>query len=200
MADEDCPLCQLMADQPGPVFWHLDGCNMDDDFPFSFHATREEWEKERRSWEEFNRRFEEEQKGREAGLLEDDASGDDEAGAPSVWVRSLSNTDGADVPPSIVLFGIGSHLAELGSDLNASPDTAALADRLNRHFDNLRAALGEPSAALVEPVVERFCEELRSVTEARMDLADKCADLERQLTEFAARVSGESGWDDDLPF
>jgi hypothetical protein len=28
----------------GPAFWHLDGCNMDYDFAFSFCRTREEWE------------------------------------------------------------------------------------------------------------------------------------------------------------
>jgi hypothetical protein len=46
--DDDCPLCQAMADGDfGPGFWHLDGCNMDDDFAFSFCSTREEWEAER---------------------------------------------------------------------------------------------------------------------------------------------------------
>lgn len=24
---------------PGPMFWHLDGGNLDDDFAFSFHRT-----------------------------------------------------------------------------------------------------------------------------------------------------------------
>ena len=44
MVDADCPLCQMMAES-GTVFWGLDGCHMDDDFPFAlFEATREEWE------------------------------------------------------------------------------------------------------------------------------------------------------------
>jgi hypothetical protein len=59
IVDHDCPLCQMMADGlSGPVFWHLDGCNMDSDFAFSFHATSEEWEAEQREYEEFNRKFE----------------------------------------------------------------------------------------------------------------------------------------------
>ncbi|MBN1566993.1 MAG: hypothetical protein JXA73_04045 [Acidobacteria bacterium] len=46
--DDDCPLCQDLAKEKfGPGFWHLDGCNMDDDFAFSFCRTREEWEEER---------------------------------------------------------------------------------------------------------------------------------------------------------
>lgn len=45
MVDPDCPCCQMMADLPGPVFWHLDGCNMDDDFAFDISCTtREQWE------------------------------------------------------------------------------------------------------------------------------------------------------------
>jgi hypothetical protein len=58
MVDEDCPVCQAMAeDLETPMFWHLDGSEMDDCFEFSFHKTLEEWEAERRRWEEFRRKF-----------------------------------------------------------------------------------------------------------------------------------------------
>ncbi len=50
--EDDCPLCQEMAKgEFGPGFWHLDGCNMDDDFAFSFCRTREEWEEEHGSFD-----------------------------------------------------------------------------------------------------------------------------------------------------
>jgi len=48
--DEDCPCCRAMSEHSGPTFWHVDGCNMDFGFPFSFHHTREEWEEEEGSW------------------------------------------------------------------------------------------------------------------------------------------------------
>ncbi|MHC4178775.1 MAG: hypothetical protein ACYSWU_14790 [Planctomycetota bacterium] len=64
----------------------------------------------------------------------------------------------------------------------------------------MRAAIGDPSAALVEPVVQRFCEELQSVSAARPDLGEKCTDLERQLNEFATQLSAEEDREDDLPF
>ncbi len=185
----------MMAEHMGPVFCHLDGCNMDDDFPFSFHPTRQQWEEERREWEEFNRRLD-----AERNRQEDDMPRHDEPESSSVWQRSFSNPDEQHEPPSIRLFGIGSHVAELAVDLNASPHTASFARSLNRHFGNLRAAIGDSSPALVEPVVQRFCEELHSVTEARADLADKCADLERQLNELAARLSLDEDWHGDLPF
>ncbi|MGB9179225.1 MAG: hypothetical protein WCB68_08250 [Pyrinomonadaceae bacterium] len=57
--DEDCEVCEAMAiDFETPVFWHLDGCNMDDRFEFSFYNTLEEFEEEERRWKEFNREFE----------------------------------------------------------------------------------------------------------------------------------------------
>jgi len=70
MMDKDCPICQAMADDlETPMFWHLDGSEMDDRFEFSFCRTREEWEAERREWEEFNRRFDREWELREAKPL-----------------------------------------------------------------------------------------------------------------------------------
>ncbi len=36
--DPDCSCCQMMAELPGPTFWHLDGCNMDDEFAFNIHC------------------------------------------------------------------------------------------------------------------------------------------------------------------
>jgi len=59
--DEDCPVCQMMGAETGlgleVGFWHLDGCNMDDDFAFTSFRTLEEWETDRRQWEEFNEKF-----------------------------------------------------------------------------------------------------------------------------------------------
>ena len=68
MIDDDCDLCRLMADEIGegfgPAFWYLDGCNMDDRFEFSTHATREEWEAELREREEFYERFDREREAK----------------------------------------------------------------------------------------------------------------------------------------
>ena len=68
--DPDCPICEMTADPliGGPTFMHLDGHHLDleDNWVFSFHATREDWEAERREWEERNRKFNEEWAAREA--------------------------------------------------------------------------------------------------------------------------------------
>ncbi len=195
VVDPDCPLCQMMAEGMGPMFWHLDGCNMDQDFPFSFHRTREEWEEDNRRWEELNRKFEEEEKLRKAGLAANDSDQ-----STSVWKHSFSDPDLESQPPEILLFGIGGHLAELDGDLKTSPETESSVAILNRQFGNLREAVSEPSAALVEPVVQRFCDELYVLTEVRPDLTEKCEDLERQLHHFATLLLGEGAGKDDLPF
>lgn len=189
MIDHDCPLCQMMADEPSPMFWHLDGCNMDDDFAFSFHRTREEWEAERRDWEDFDRRFEEEQRSKIANAAE---LGD------SVWQTSFSaDTMGTSVELS--LFGLGAHLAELIQDLKDTGAATVIIDGLNREFGNLRDSAQDPAATLVEAVIEKMRDTLATVGATYSALGDKCADLERQLSAFARRLV-DPPWDEELPF
>ena len=70
--DEDCPMCQILAAETGlgleVGFWHLDGCNMDEDFAFSSFRTLEDWENDRQRWEEFNEKFNREWQEREQNL------------------------------------------------------------------------------------------------------------------------------------
>jgi hypothetical protein len=55
--DENCPACQMMANDLEIGFCHLDGCNMDNDFAFSHFKTREEWEAEQRLWESLSTQY-----------------------------------------------------------------------------------------------------------------------------------------------
>ena len=145
--DADCPCCQMLADMPGPMFWHLDGSGMDDEFAFDIsHRTREEWEEERRKWEEHNKRFNAEWTECERLGLAD--SGYGAAAEGSVWRSSFSVGESADVPLGVRLFGIGGHLAELIADIRGGADQSAAApqvlqfiDQLNRDFGNLRELL-----------------------------------------------------------
>jgi hypothetical protein len=192
--DDDCPVCRMMAEDPdmGPMFWNLDGCNMDDDFAFSFHRTHEEWEAEQREYEEWNRRFDEEQKQKHAELE-----------ANSVWKRSFGVADTTEpqyAGPELVLLGIGMHLAELTQDIKDAAGSPGIIDGLNRDFGNLREAAADPSAALVEPVVESFVETLHTVSDDRAELSEKCSDLERQLRLLARKLTDEPLPQEDLPF
>jgi hypothetical protein len=72
VVDDDCPLCRMMAEHDRPTFCHFDGSGMDDDFPYSFCLTRDEWEAENRRREKFAVDFEKHWKHRKDASLEDD--------------------------------------------------------------------------------------------------------------------------------
>ena len=94
MIDSDCEMCQWASDPEfGPTFWHLDGSGMDleDNWVFSFHLTRESWEAERRRWEEHSRKFNEAQAQRRAEIEWAD-------GARIFDDRNLSEKDEEDAP------------------------------------------------------------------------------------------------------
>lgn len=213
MVDPDCPCCQMMADMPGPAFWHLDGCNMDDDFAFDiYHRTREEWEAEQRRWEEHNKKFNAEWAERERlGVTN---SGPLDNGEASIWQSSFSVGESEDVPVGIRVFGIGCHLAELivglrdGNDReNVPPGTQQLIDQLNHSFANVREVLQQADTsladALIDPVIDRFVDALTAVATARPDLAEQCESLTDKLRQLLAPASLSQDWgsdDFDVPF
>ena len=188
MHDPDCPCCQMLADMPGFSFWHLDGCNMDNDFAFSVRfETLAEWEAEERDYEEFARSCEAARKARkELGV-----DYGDEAKDP-LWSSSYTTLDGSEndtaIPIGIRVFGIGGNLAELIGDLHLAEAPQATIDELNRHFGNLRQVLGQTTeagdASLIEPVVERFIEAINSLTSTGPRFERKTADLIRNLSQL----------------
>ncbi|CAN5562677.1 hypothetical protein BH10ACI1_BH10ACI1_11140 [soil metagenome] len=60
LIDEDCEVCEMLAADfiDTPMFWGLDGSNMEyDRFEFSFEQNKDDWEEKQREMEEFNREF-----------------------------------------------------------------------------------------------------------------------------------------------
>jgi hypothetical protein len=170
----------MAADLPGPVFWHLDGCNNDPDFAFSiFCRTREEWEAEERSYQEFNRRFDaeqEEQKELQLDVLDGSRTG-------------YTNPDYAGGSPAIRLHALGIRLSELLVDLQQPQAERALIDRLRRDFGNLREIEGSEAemmkgSSLAEAVAQKFSETLADVVEVRPNLQRKCDWLQKALQRF----------------
>jgi hypothetical protein len=186
--DPDCPCCQMLADLPGPMFWCLDGSHMDNDFAFSFYRTREEWEAEQRKWEELDRRYEEEENTKPDFVTS------------SIWRRSYAAPDALEQSPELALFGLGAHLAELTQDLKDAGAEQCIIDTLNRDFGNLRDLIQNPAAELVDPVTGKMIEALATIAESYPVLADKCADLEKQLCAFAERLGSSAFDDEDVPF
>ncbi len=213
MIDPDCPCCQMMADLPGPAFWHLDGSDMDDDFAFDiYRRTREEWEEERRGWEEHSRRFNAEWSERKRLGVTDSTPRED--GSNAVWSRSFCVGATAGVPLGIRVFGLGCRLAELIVGLRADadresipPETQRHIDQLNRDFGNLRELVQGAdlslTEALIDPVLDRFAETLATVATARPDLAPQCESLTGDLHKLPDPPPPEPTWDTpdgDVPF
>lgn len=58
LIDDNCPCCIAMyEDFDTPVFWHLDGCNMDEQYEFSLYDTHEEWQAEQERFHQFDADF-----------------------------------------------------------------------------------------------------------------------------------------------
>jgi hypothetical protein len=183
IVDHDCPVCQMMADLPGPMFWHLDGCNMDEDFAFSFHRTRPEWEAQQREYEEFGRAF--------------NARWEAEQRGERLWASSYVNPDFMNRSPAAAVEGVAFHLAELVQDMKDAGAGRDAIENLNRRFGNLRDVISGADLALAGPVAERFRESLDSLAAGHPPLAEKFADLERRVSELADRLAeppDESPW------
>ena len=154
---------------------------------------------EQGDWAELDEQWPHEQEAGEGAKNESLRCGDDEPveRSSSVWKHSFSNQALFD-SPTVTLFALGGHLAELIVDLKEAGEAQQRIDALNRDFGNLRQATADASSSLIQPVVASFCDHLLSLAEARAELAPKCRDLERQLREFSGQINGETTW--DVPF
>ena len=154
MVDPDCPCCQMLADMPGPTFWHLDGSGMDwGEFAFAIHhRTHEEWEAEQRDYEEFSRKCDARDAERRRLGVDHPAAGQHPTG--SVWSSSYSIDDSPNVPLGIRLFGIGGHLAELITDLREPIRSEAEVVRLRSELSRVRLhreVITDPFPAAADP-------------------------------------------------
>ncbi len=193
VVDHDCPLCQMMAEDMGPCFWHLDGSHMEHEFTFSTCRTRDQWDEQQRQWQEIDQKFSAEAKSLPSENTKFSAilgAGQPAEPSPPIWDRTFADTKPGDpsVPMEVVLFGIGACLAELGMDLKKQTETAPFVADLNRDFGNLRASVRD-THALVAPVVEHFRDTLNRVGELCPPLGDKCTDIEDQLQRLVTRIN-----------
>ena len=211
--DPDCPCCQMMAEMPGPTFWHFDGSSMDNEFAFDlYHNTLEEWEEDRRSWEEHAKLYDAKRAERERLGVTDSMPRAD--GSIAIWSRSFSVGDIADVPLGIRVFGVGCQLAELivglrgGADRETTaPEAQRHIDQLNRDFGNLRDILQSSDAslvgALIDPVLHRFAATLDDAATADPGLALQCESITTNLHKLLNPPPPEPTWDShdsDIPF
>lgn len=202
MIDEDCPLCRLQAEWPGPIFWHLDGCNMDGDFAFSFyHETLQEWEDEKREEEESSRRFHARRAEQERLGVKYPGPDATYVNPDIAWKLSFSAHRYTEAPLKIRLFAIGEPLSRLIVDLKEPPQEACsdsstppreqreLADGLAEGFCSLREIVESPDPrvethSIILRHLARLRDVLQAVAETRPELTFGCADLQNRLSRF----------------
>lgn len=185
MADCDCPLCQMMAEN-GPVFWYLDEYHMDDGFAFSYYKTYEEWEREGGIRQPSEMIVLPPLSGKKAAAA---AEAMREAGTRGFWQSGGFPASSAQAV-ELGLFALGGMLAELLCDLkNTAPEIARPhLDSLNRDFSNLRETLRTAQAALIEPVMMSFHEHLEELGSQCPTLAKQCAELQSELLAALQRT------------
>lgn len=184
--DCDCPICEMMADGMfGVGFIGIDGhhLELDNEFAFSIHETREAWEEQQLGYSEFDEETDCEQTESEASLEEDPFS--------SVW-----SGIGDDLPIPGDCNGflkIAFMVSELVAALQIMNAPHEEIKMLNQAFADYRRSDDErrPQSVL------HFKEILQTVGDQYPDLISKSADLQSRLDEAARAVFHT---DNDLDF
>lgn len=181
-----CPMCRKLAVQSAPSFWHLDRRHLDDDFPFSFHATREAWEEEQREWA----------RGRPPGSRPRERPKEGERAGPGPppetlfrWPMEEKCRLGITFSASqqLRLVSLCHQFEDLIGDLQLDADGKEWISELQRDLEALQHAVGGVPMVLVAPVALRCIEHLGAIAKCRAELADRCGRLQRQVSLFTLR-------------
>lgn len=190
IADCDCPICQLIAEDDGVYFWAVDSFHLDDEFEFSLYPTREAWEADRPLSDELP------VENTADPLPERDNVANDDG----VWQRCFADDDLlTDLPfgqfVQVAMFGFAAMIGELNQDLlDFSTDSAAGVSQqrtFNSLLANLRIALHE-SPELIDPALDRLAQELEQAANHLPAIRAKCDDLIRRIEEFPDRLAASA--------
>jgi len=187
VTDCDCPICEMMADGMfGAAFAHLDGhhLDLDDEFAFSMHETREAWEEQQREFEEMSAAIERKRAEREAaGETEPDEFA-------SVWTGHVTDEPiPGDTRGHMKLAFLLAEIVAVLQSLNAPRDDIR---QLNANFTDFRTC----DAAELAESGRRLGNHLDSLANRYPDLISRVADFRSRIDE---RVRS-SAIEDDMEF
>ena len=212
--DCDCPICIMMAEgKMGVGFCGIDGhhLELDNEFAFSMHETREAWEAEQREYAQFSaecdRKREEHDRQVKAGEIEDDEFA-------SAWSGGVSEDPipgdaNGDLKLAFLLAEIvteikhASSAGELAtSALSAAESSSAvLVKKLNADFAIFRVSNREELDANTKSLTNT----LEQIADAYPNLLPRVADFQSQVCELVRQAvrfpPRDERWrDDDIPF
>lgn len=176
--DCDCPLCNLMADLPGPAFWGIDGSGLPFEYPFSTFKSEEEWNSMISGDKDF-----------EALPLQPNSNIRLGSGVPGSG-SALASTVVVPNSALMVLVNVGFSLSDLITKVEEADPSRNFIRTLNRHFDNVRAIVLEQNdnMSLLAPALERFEDSLQDLRHAHPKLTVDCDEVSFMLSsllEFA---------------
>ncbi len=193
IADCDCPICEMMADGVfGVGFTSIDGhhLELDDEFAFSMHETREAWEAQQREYEEFSAAMDRKRAESEAAS---------ETGDPfaSAWSGIGDDDESAGDSPFAGQHGgllkMAFMVAEMVAELETSDAPRDDIQTLNESFaiyrrdeDGQREESGSSLKVVLQLLADRY-----------PNLVSKSADLQSRIDEAARQPSID---DTDCPF
>jgi len=192
IVDCDCPICEMMATESfGPSICYFDGyaLDVDGDFAFSIHATREAWEAERKESEEMNASIEADRK------LREEMGEDAEDPFSSPWKSTFLGEEKIPGDNSGHL-GMAFLVAEIVGWLKTADAEQSEIDSLNAAFRDYRLA-EEPAERALS--AERFRSVLERLATRHADLTSRAADLQSRIDEYLRTpANNERGF--DVPF
>jgi hypothetical protein len=190
--EDDCPLCQMMAQDDRPFTWHIDNWYLCKRFSTSFCASFEDWKSEYGDWFDEDDAIWNDVKLPEQSLPKTPSMHD------AVWNYSFTNMASVRELPTeeaipVLVFALAGHLAELGMDLQLDTDTQWMFATLQSHHSQLRDAVEDQKLWSIHLSVDQFAEQLQRITQTRPDLRSKCQDLEDKLNELAHKCHQQFG-------
>jgi hypothetical protein len=192
LPDCDCPICDMMqSGMFGVGFTSLDGhhLDLDDEFAFSTHALREDWEREQREFEERSAEFNRKWAEREAKIAAGEIVEDEFA---SAWSDPM--TEGAIPGDPLGHLKLSFRLAEIIGDLECVSAPNEIIKALNMSFRDYREAISDQREAAKQSLFRH----LETTGERFPDLLTKVVDFQAQVDELERGIEFSTNVDDDI--
>ena len=189
IVDCDCPICEMMVDGFfGVGFTGIDGhhLELDDEFAFSMHQTRERWEEQQREYAEFSAKMDLERQRHKS-------SNDTEDPFDSAWSGHVNNQP---IPGDKGGFlKMAFMVAEIIGALEASDAPHEDIKLLNESFADFRRSDEDERVQSAA----RLKSQLEVIADRYPSLVSKSADLQSRIDE-AVRGDAMGASDFDVPF
>ncbi|MDB2687159.1 hypothetical protein N9Y42_08085 [Mariniblastus sp.] len=209
--DCDCPICIMMAEgKMGVGFCSIDGhhLDLDDEFAFSIHETREAWEAQQQEYAEMSAKWDAERAERERQADAGEIEKDDFASAWSGVISEapLPGDAGGKMKLAFLLSEIVTEIQQANTLQETSPSTPTTTDpdssasitQLNANFTSFRNSSPDELPANAQ----KLNATLEKIAGAYSDLIPRIADFQSRIFETARRPesTGESWGDEEIPF